>query len=230
MSRHVTPCHVMSRYVTPCNVMVRPAMSRPATSCHVRSRLVTSCHVMLRCVTSCHITSCHVLSRHVTSCHVMPRWLSRRVPISYRISGIYFFIFFFFFYSPFVLRNYSTDSHQILRNCVFWCSSNNPIVLKFFWRHLADKPPKTAKTWSKFHGLTQIFDNNFKTVKDNSNLKQIWTRGIVSLHFWQISFRMVRGQLRSICPIGWENLYFVRLLYFHCSLENYSTDFHKTAK
>ena len=24
-------------------------------------------------------------------------------------------------------------------------------------------------------GLAQIFDNNVKTVKDNSNLKQIWT-------------------------------------------------------
>ena len=34
---------------------------------------------------------------------------------------ILFFYFFhlFFFYSPFVLRNYSTDSHKIFRNCVF---------------------------------------------------------------------------------------------------------------
>ena len=40
---------------------------------------------------------------------------------------------------------------------------------------------------SKFQGLTKNFDNNFKTVKDNSNLKQTWTRGIVSLHLWQIS-------------------------------------------
>ena len=29
------------------------------------------------------------------------------------------FILFYFFYSPFVLRNYSTDSHKIFRNCVF---------------------------------------------------------------------------------------------------------------
>ena len=28
------------------------------------------------------------------------------------------------------------------------------------------------KIWSKFHGLTQIFNNNFKTVKDNPNLKK----------------------------------------------------------
>ena len=54
--------------------------------------------------------------------------------------------------------------------------------------------------------------------------------GIVSLHFWWISFWTVQGQLRSICPIGWENLYFVRLLYFHCSLKNYSTDLHKTSR
>ena len=28
-----------------------------------------------------------------------------------------FCLFFVFFYSPFVLRNYSTDSHQIFRDC-----------------------------------------------------------------------------------------------------------------
>ena len=32
---------------------------------------------------------------------------------------------------------------------------------------------KTAKICSKFQGLTHIFDNNFKTVKDNSNLKKL---------------------------------------------------------
>ena len=41
-------------------------------------------------------------------------------------------LFLFFFYSPFVLRNYSTYSHQIFMDCVFWCSLNNPVVLKFF--------------------------------------------------------------------------------------------------
>ena len=61
---------------------------------------------------------------------------------------------------------------------------------------------KTAKICSKIQGLTQILDCNFKTVKDNSNLKQIWTMGIVSLHFWRISFLSVWGQLRSIFPIG----------------------------
>ena len=34
-------------------------------------------------------------------------------------ATVYFFLFFLFFYSTFVLRNYSTDSHQIFRNCVF---------------------------------------------------------------------------------------------------------------
>ena len=32
---------------------------------------------------------------------------------------IFLFYFLFFFYSPFVLRNYPTDSHKIFRNCVF---------------------------------------------------------------------------------------------------------------
>ena len=61
------------------------------------------------------------------------------------------------------------------------------------WEHSSDaisrrKTPTIAKIWSKFHGLTQIFDNNFETLEDNSNLKQNWTREIVSLHFWIISF------------------------------------------
>ena len=59
---------------------------------------------------------------------------------------IFIFIFYFFiFYSPFVLRNYSTDSHQIFRNCVFWCSMNNSVVLKFFGGHLAEKNAKNSK-------------------------------------------------------------------------------------
>ena len=52
-----------------------------------------------------------------------------------RSNGVdYVLLLFIFliFYSPFVLRNYSTDSRQIFRNCVFWCSLNNPVVLKFF--------------------------------------------------------------------------------------------------
>ena len=73
---------------------------------------------------------------------------------------------------------------------------------------------KTAKISSKFQGLTQIFENNFKTVKVNSYLKQTWTRGIVSLHFWKILLWTVREQLRSIFPIGWENLYFCQIATF----------------
>ena len=108
-----------------------------------------------------------------------------------------------------MLRNYLTNFRKIFKNCVFWCSLNNPVVLKLFWRHLAEiNAKKTAKICSKIQELTQIFDYNFKMVKDNSNLKQTWTRGIVSLHFWRISFWTVGGQLRSICSFGWENLYF----------------------
>ena len=118
MSRHVTSCHVMSRHVTSCHVMPRDVphvtlwhvMSR-----HVISRNVTSCHVMSRHVTSCpvmsrHVISCYVISRrksrdgHATNAslstdffhtqsiqikHDRVRWLSRRLPIQYRISGIF---------------------------------------------------------------------------------------------------------------------------------------------
>ena len=89
-------------------------MSHHVTSCNVTSRLATSCHVMprhvvSRHVTSCHVTSCYVMSRrksrdgHTTNAplstdffhtqfiwikHDRVRWLSRRLPIPYRISGI----------------------------------------------------------------------------------------------------------------------------------------------
>ena len=150
-------------------------------------------------------------------CHYFHRFLSaalRSKAADYVFATVYFLFFYLFFNSPFVLRNYPTDSHKIFRNCVFWCSLNNPVVLKFIWRHLAEKTPKTAKIWSKFHGLTQIFDNNFKTVKDNPNLKQTGTRRMVSLHFQQISLWTVWGQLRSICPMGWQNLYFCQIATF----------------
>ena len=109
MSRHVTSCYVMSRHVTSCHVT-----SRHVTSCHVMSRLAPSCHVMprhvmSRHVTSRHVTSCYDISRrksrddHTTNAslstdffhtqsiqikHDRVRWLSRRLPIPYRISGI----------------------------------------------------------------------------------------------------------------------------------------------
>ena len=52
-------------------------------------------------------------------------------------------------------------------------------------------------------------------VKDNSNLKQTWTRRIVSLHFWKIWLWTVWEQLRSICLIKkWENLYFCQIATF----------------
>ena len=73
---------------------------------------------------------------------------------------------------------------------------------------------ENSKNLVTIHGLTQIFNNNFKTVEDNSNLKQTWTREIVSQHFRKISLWMVRGQLRFICPIEWQNLYLRRLLLF----------------
>ena len=100
MSRHGTSCHVMSYHV-----MSRHVTSRHVTSCHVMSRHVTSCPVMSR-----HVISCYVISRrksrdgHVTNAslstdffhtqsiqikHDRVRWLSRMLPIQYRISGIW---------------------------------------------------------------------------------------------------------------------------------------------
>ena len=140
MSRHVASCRIMSRHVTSCHV-TSCHHATWCTSCHVMSR-----HVMSRHVTSCpvmsrHVISCYVISRrksldgHATNAslstdffhtqsfqikHDRVRWLSRRLPIQFRISGIWSsFYFFFFFYSTLVLRNYRTDSHQIFRNCVF---------------------------------------------------------------------------------------------------------------
>ena len=103
--RHATSCHVMPHHVTSCHVKSRHATwPRHVTSCHVMSRHVTSGHV-----TSCHVMSCHVMSRRKSrDCHTINaslstdffhtlliqvkhnrvHWLSRRVPIPYRISGI----------------------------------------------------------------------------------------------------------------------------------------------
>ena len=143
MSRHVphvTSCHVMSRHVMSCHVMTRHVMSRHVTSCHVMSRLAPSCHVMprnvmSRHVISRHVTSCYVISRrksrdgHTTNAslstdffhtqliqirHDRVRWLSRRLPIPYRISGIwssyilnikYKHIIYVFFALPYLYSN-----------------------------------------------------------------------------------------------------------------------------
>ena len=96
MSRHVMLCHVMH---------VMYLVSRHATPCHVKAYHVMSRHVTLR-----HVTSCYVISLrksrdgHTTNAslstdffHTQPiqikhdrvRWLSQRLPIPYRISGIW---------------------------------------------------------------------------------------------------------------------------------------------
>ena len=96
MSCHATSCHVMH---------VMYLVSRHATPCHVKAYHVMSRHVTLR-----HVTSCYVISLrksrdgHTTNAslstdffHTQPiqikhdrvRWLSRRLPIPYRISGIW---------------------------------------------------------------------------------------------------------------------------------------------
>ena len=108
-------CPVMSRHATSCNVMSRHATSRNVTSCHVMQR-----HVMSRHVTSRHVTSCYVISRrkswngHTTNAslstdffhtqliqikHDRVSWLSRRLPIPYRISGIIWSSSFFYLFT-----------------------------------------------------------------------------------------------------------------------------------
>ena len=107
-SCHVTLCHVMPRdvpHVTSCHAMSRHVISRNVMSRHVMSRHVTSCPVMSR-----HVTSCYVISLrksrdgHTTNTllstdffhtqsiqikHDRVCWLSRSLPIPYRISGIW---------------------------------------------------------------------------------------------------------------------------------------------
>ena len=65
-----------------------------------------------------------------------------------------YFIYFLFLIPPFVLRNYSTDSPQIFTNCVFWCSLNNPVVLKFFWCQKQQKFGQNFTGWLRFLTIT----------------------------------------------------------------------------
>ena len=150
---------------------------------HVISRNVTSCHVMSRHVTSCPVMSRH-MSYHVTSYHVENRGTVTRPTLHCQLtsstrnqfklsmtvfvgcpegcryntaSAVYDLVFFIFFYSPFVLRNYSTDSHKIFRNCVFLCRLNNPVVLKFFGRHLAEKNAKNRENLVKISRVDSDF-------------------------------------------------------------------------
>ena len=140
-SRHVMPrhvascCYVMSPKFTSCYVMSRNSTSCHTTSCHVLPRHDTSLmsrHATSRNVTSGHVTSCYVISRqksrdgHTTNAslstnffhmqliqikHDRVRWLSRRLPIPYRISGIWssYFILFFFIH-----RSFSETTRPIL--------------------------------------------------------------------------------------------------------------------
>ena len=73
------------------------------------------------------------------------------------VLPLFIFLFSFFFYSTLVLRNYQTDSHQIFRNCVFYSSLNNPVVLKFFGRHLAEKNAKNSKNLVKISRVDSDF-------------------------------------------------------------------------
>ena len=106
----------------------------------------------------------------------------------------------FYFFSSFVLRNYPTDSHQIFRNCVFWCSLNNPVVLKFFWRHLG---------WLRFFTITS---KQWKII-------QIWNKLELGECFLFISGEFHIEQFRDswdpFAQLGDKICIFVRLLCIH---------------
>ena len=151
---------------------------------HVTTRHATSWHVMSRRksrdghTTNASLSTVFFHTQLIWIKHDRVRWLSRMLPIQYRISGIWSSFFYLlsaalrsnapimfcyglfiylFFYSTFVLRNYPTDSHQIFRNSVFWCSLNNPVVFKFFWRHLAEKIAKNSKNLVKISRVDSDF-------------------------------------------------------------------------
>ena len=155
MSRHVTSCHVMPRdvlHVTLCHVMSRHVMSYHVMSRHVTSCHVTSCHVLPRHVTSRHVTSCYVISRrkswdghastnaslstdffHTQSIqikHDRVRWLSRRLPIQYRISGIWSsFIYVMLCYVKFVYLLMRLSSCLIKGNLLTYLLASHCITL-----------------------------------------------------------------------------------------------------
>ena len=98
ISRHVTSCHVMTRDVphgTPCHVMSYHVMSRHVTSCPVMSRHVISCYVISRRksrdghATNASLSTDFFHMQSIQIKHDRVRWLSRRLPIQYRFSGIW---------------------------------------------------------------------------------------------------------------------------------------------
>ena len=73
-------------------------MSRHVTSCHVMSRHVTSWHVMSRRksrdghTTNASLSTDFFHTQLIRVEHDRVRWFSRRLPIPYRISGIWFIL------------------------------------------------------------------------------------------------------------------------------------------
>ena len=99
-----TSCHVIPRHVTSCHVMLRHVMSRLATLWHVKPRNVTSWHVMSRRkswdghTTNASLSTDFFHTQLIQIRHNCVRWLSRRVPIPYRISGILSSLILYLFY------------------------------------------------------------------------------------------------------------------------------------
>ena len=124
--------YVMSHHVTSYHFESRGTVTRPTLHCHTRNQFKLSMTVFVGCPEGCRY--------HTASA----------------VYDLVYFLF-YFFYSTLVLRNYPTDSHQIFRNCVFWCSLNNPVVLKFFGRHLAEKNAKNSKNLVKISRVDSDF-------------------------------------------------------------------------
>ena len=84
-----------------------------------------------------------------------------------------FIFFIFFFYSTLVLKNYRTDFHQIFRNCVFWCSLNNPVVFKILRTpSRGEKRQKQRKFGQNFTGWLRFLTITSKQWK----IIQIWNK------------------------------------------------------
>ena len=94
------------------------------------------------------------IRQHIWQIKIAPN-LHYRHPCVATVADYVLLLFIFFknFYSSFVLRNYKTNFQKNFKNCVFWCSLNNPVVLNLFWRHLAEiNAKKTPKFAQNFKG------------------------------------------------------------------------------
>ena len=125
--------------------------------------LYKSEHVIVVCYVTVLVIGTRVRSNAVAD-YVLPLFISigtrvrsTKVADYVLLQFIFYLFFFFFFYSTFVLRNYSTDSHKIFRDCVFWCSLNNPIVLNSSDAISRRKTPKNSENFFEISWVDSDF-------------------------------------------------------------------------